>query len=62
MNASVKSGLLAGLIAAVIWMMISTAVDLGKTPVMVGGIVCLIGTWLVSAAISTMISRSRSRT
>lgn len=60
MSANVKGGLLAGLIAGFIWMVISTAVDLGKTQVIVGGFILLIGTWAVSTVISTVIDRSRT--
>jgi hypothetical protein len=58
---NVRSGLLAGLISSVIWMMISTAVGLGKGPVILGGLIFLLGTGLITAAVSTMIARSRSR-
>jgi hypothetical protein len=57
---NVRSGLLAGLISSVIWMMISTAVGLGKGPVILGGLIFLLGTGLITAAVSTLIARSRS--
>lgn len=62
MSGIVRSGLLAGLISAFIWMMISTAVNLGKSQVMIGGIAFLIGTGLLTAAISTVINRSHTKT
>lgn len=61
MSATVRSGLLAGLLSGFIWMMIATAVDVGKSQVMIGGIAFLIGTGLVTAAIATMINRSRTK-
>lgn len=57
MTPNLRSGLLAGLISSVIWMMISTAVGMGKGSVIIGGLVFLIGTWLITTAISTIISR-----
>ena len=59
MAANVKSGLVGGLIAAVIWMMITTAVGMDKLPVILGGFLFLVGTWAVTSAISTIIGRSR---
>jgi hypothetical protein len=56
---NLRSGLLAGLISSVIWMIISTAAGMGKGPVIIGGLACLIGTWLITAAISTMIARNK---
>ena len=60
MTENLRSGLLAGLISSVIWMIISTAVGMGKGPVIIGGLVFLIGTWLIGSAISTIIDRRRS--
>jgi riboflavin transporter FmnP len=57
---NLRSGLLGGLISSVIWMIISTAVGMGKGPVIIGGLVFLIGTWLITTAISTIIARRRS--
>ncbi len=59
MTANIRSGFIAGLIASVIWMIISTAVGMGRTPVIVGGLAFLFGTWLVTALIATIISRSK---
>ncbi|HEY5845756.1 MAG TPA: hypothetical protein VIT42_03085 [Microlunatus sp.] len=60
MTQNVRSGLLGGLISSVIWMIISTAVGLGKGPVIIGGLALLIGTWLIATAISTVMARNRS--
>jgi hypothetical protein len=57
---NLRSGLLGGLISSVIWMMISTAVGLGKGPVIIGGLAFLVGTWLITTAISTIIDRRRN--
>jgi len=57
---NLRSGLLAGLISSVIWMIISTAAGMGKGPVIIGGLACLIGTWLIASAISTVMARNRS--
>lgn len=57
--ANLRSASMAGLISSVIWMLISTAVGLGKTPVIVGGIVFLIGTTLITMVISMIIVRSK---
>lgn len=57
--ANLRSASMAGLISSVIWMIISTAVGLGKTPVIVGGVVFLIGTTLITMVISTIIARSK---
>jgi hypothetical protein len=56
---NLRSGLLAGLISSVIWMIISTAVGMGKAPVIIGGMACLIGTGLITSAISGMTARRR---
>jgi hypothetical protein len=60
MTENVRSGLLGGLISSVIWMIISTAVGMGKVPVIIGGLAFLVGTWLITAAISTVLARRRS--
>jgi hypothetical protein len=60
MNANVRSGVLAGLIASVIWMIISTLVDLSKAAVVVGGLAFLVGTALVTIAVSTIIAKRHS--
>ena len=62
MTENLRSGLLAGLISSVIWMIISTAVGMGKGPVIIGGLACLVGTALIASAITTRIARSRSAT
>lgn len=59
MNECVRAGLLAGLISGMIWMIISTAVNLGKSAVIIGGLACLIGTGLITMAIANSVSRSR---
>lgn len=61
MTGNVRSGLIAGLISSVIWMIISTLVDMGKGAVVGGGLAFLVGTWLVTTAISTVIARNRGR-
>jgi riboflavin transporter FmnP len=60
MTQNLRSGLLGGLISSVIWMIITTAVGMGKGPVIIGGLVFLIGVWLITTAISTVISRRGS--
>ena len=60
MTPNLRSGLLGGLISSVIWMIISTAVGMGKGAVIIGGLAFLIGTWLITTAISTIIARRRS--
>ena len=63
MRDNVRSGVIGGLISAVIWMIITTALDFGKVPIILGGLLFLVGTGLVTVAISTAISRShRART
>lgn len=57
--ANLRSASMAGLISSVIWMLISTAVGLGKTPVIIGGLAFLVGTTLITMVISTIISRSK---
>jgi FtsH-binding integral membrane protein len=57
---NLRSGLLAGLISSVIWMIISTAVGMDKGPVIFGGLAFLVGTGLITTAISTVMARSRS--
>jgi hypothetical protein len=57
---NLRSGLLGGLISSVIWMIISTAVGMGKGPVIFGGLAFLIGTWLITTAVSTVLDRKRS--
>lgn len=57
---NVRSALLAGFIASTIWMFIATAVDLGKSMVLIGGIVCLVGTAVITAIVASVIARSKS--
>lgn len=57
---SMRSGLLAGFISSTIWMFISTAVELDKSAVLIGGVACLVGTTLISSAISTRVARSKT--
>ncbi len=57
MTEQLRSGLIAGLIAAVIWMIITVLVDLSKAAIVNGGLAFLVGTMLVSTAISTIISK-----
>jgi hypothetical protein len=57
MNANVRSAVLAGLISAVIWMIISTLADMSKAAVVVGGLAFLVGTALITMAISTTIAK-----
>lgn len=59
MGGNLRSGVVGGLISSVIWMMISTAVGLGKAPVIVGGFAFLVGTGLITIAISTIIARGK---
>ncbi len=57
MSANVRSDVVGGLISAVIWMIISTLVGLSSAAVVVGGLAFLVGTSLVTIAISTIISK-----
>ncbi|MBA8794712.1 vacuolar-type H+-ATPase subunit I/STV1 [Friedmanniella endophytica] len=57
MSMNVRSGVVGGLLSAVIWMMIATAVGLGRAPVIVGGLLCLVGTGAITIAIATMVGR-----
>lgn len=59
MGAKVRSALLAGFIASTVWMFITVAVDGSKSSILVGGLLFLVGTALVTAAISALISRNR---
>ena len=59
MRGQVKSALVAGLLAAVIWMVIATAVDLGKGAVIGWGLGFLVIGALGTFAISAAIRRSR---
>lgn len=60
MSGNVRSGVLAGLISAVIWMIISTLVGLSSAAVVVGGLAFLVGTTLVTIAISTVIANQHT--
>jgi hypothetical protein len=62
MNDNVRSGVIGGLISAVIWMIISTLADLSKSAVVVGGLAFLVGTALITIAISNVISKRSSVT
>ncbi|MEO7848897.1 MAG: hypothetical protein ABIR75_07565 [Arachnia sp.] len=57
MREQVRSGLIAGLISAVIWMMITVMVGMDKAAIVGGGVLFLVGTTLVTVAISSIISR-----
>ncbi len=59
MRENLRSSLIAGLLAGFIWMIITTALDFDKTPVILGGLAFLVGTALITAAISTVVVRSR---
>ena len=59
MRENIRSSLIAGLLASVIWMIITTALDFEKRPVIVGGLAFLVGTALVTAAISTVVVKAR---
>lgn len=60
MGGMAKSALVAGLIAAVIWMIISTAVGMDKVPVIVGGLAFLVGAGLITALISFLVVKART--
>lgn len=60
MSANVRSGVFAGLISAVIWMIISTLVDLSSAAVVIGGLAFLVGTSLITIAISTIIAKQHT--
>jgi hypothetical protein len=59
MNATVRSSLLGGLIAAVIWMIIATLSDASKGAVIGWGLALLAFTFVVSTVISRMTHRNR---
>jgi hypothetical protein len=59
MNAAVRSSLLGGLIAAVIWMIIATLNDASKSGVIGWGLALLAFTFVVSMVISRMTRRNR---
>jgi hypothetical protein len=59
MNARVRSALLGGLIAAVIWMVIATLTDGSKGFVVGWGLGLLVFTFVVSMIISRFVHRSR---
>lgn len=62
MNDNVRSGVIGGLISSVIWMIISTLVDLSKSAVVVGGLAFLVGTALITIAVSNVIGKRSSVT
>ncbi len=55
MTDQLRSGLIGGLIAAVIWMIITVLVEMSKAAIVGGGLALLVGTMLISTAISTII-------
>ncbi|MDQ2781394.1 hypothetical protein [Lapillicoccus sp.] len=57
MTDQLRSGLIGGLIAAVIWMIITVLVEMSKAAIVGGGLALLVGTMLISTAISTIISK-----
>jgi hypothetical protein len=59
MNARVRSALLGGLIAAVIWMVIATLTDGSKAFVVGWGLGLLVFTFVVSMIIARFVHRSR---
>lgn len=59
MNAQIRSSLLGGLIAAVIWMVIATLNDASKGAVIGWGLGLLVFTFVVSLVISKTIRRNR---
>jgi hypothetical protein len=59
MNAEVRSSLLGGLIAAVIWMVIATLNDASKGAVIGWGLGLLLFTFVVSMLISRTLRRNR---
>ena len=56
----VRSGLLAGRISAVIWMIITVLVGMSKAAIVGGGLAFLVGTGLITIAVSTVISKRAS--
>ena len=58
-NAAVRSSLLGGLIAAVIWMIIATLNEASKSAVIGLGLALLAFTFVVSMVISRMTRRNR---
>lgn len=59
-GAHARSALLAGFIASTIWMFITVAVDGSKTLVLIGGLVFLVGTAVLTAVISALVARGRT--
>ncbi|RMB61913.1 hypothetical protein [Tessaracoccus antarcticus] len=57
MREQVRGGLIAGLISAVIWMMITVLVGMDKAAIVGGGLLFLVGTMLITMAVSGIISR-----
>lgn len=60
LGAQVRSALLAGFIASTVWMFITVAVDGSKSAILVGGLLFLVGTALITAAVAAVISRNRA--
>lgn len=61
MTGQFRSGLTAGLISAVIWMMITVLVGMSKAAVVGGGFAFLVGTGLITIAVGTVISQRAAR-
>lgn len=59
-GAHARSALLAGFIASTIWMFITVAVDGSKTLVLIGSLIFLVGTAILTAVISTFVARGRT--
>ncbi len=55
-----RCSLIAGVIAAVIWIVISWATGGSAATVLVGGLIFLVGTALVTYVISILIAKSKS--
>lgn len=61
MTGQLRSALIAGLISAVIWMMITVLLGMDKGAVVGGGLAFLVGTALITLAISTVIASRVNR-
>lgn len=60
MGPLLRSALLAGFIASTVWMFITVAVDGSKNTVLIGGVLFLVGTAVITAVISSMVIKSRA--
>lgn len=62
MSEHFRRALIAGLVAAVIWMVVIVLVDMDRMAIVGGGIAFLVGTTLSTLGISTVLQACRGRT